>query len=72
MSSETNVSDMFTAALGGEAPAAKPAAKSSCCGPKVEVKIETAEAAVPKTSSCCGPKPEATAEAPAAKSSCCG
>ncbi|MFD9701527.1 hypothetical protein [Lentzea sp. NPDC059081] len=76
MSSDTNVSDMFSAALGGDAPAAKPAAKSSCCGPKTEVKIEPTEAAAvaaaPKASSCCGPKPAATETAPKAKSSCCG
>ncbi|HWO63753.1 MAG TPA: hypothetical protein VNO31_27335 [Umezawaea sp.] len=72
MSSDTNVSGLFASALGTEpAPAAAPAAKSSCCGPKPEAKAE--EAAAPKASSCCGPKPAATAEAaPKAKSSCCG
>ena len=74
MSSDTNVSGLFASALGTEpAPAAAPAAKSSCCGPKPEAKVEDAAAVAPKASSCCGPKPAATAEAaPKAKSSCCG
>ena len=72
MSSDTNVSGLFASALGTE-PAPAPAAKSSCCGPKPEAKVEEA-AAAPKVSSCCGPKPAATADteaAPKAKSSCC-
>ena len=72
MSSDTNVSGLFASALGTE-PAPAPAAKSSCCGPKPEAKVEEA-ATAPKVSSCCGPKPAATADAeaaPKAKSSCC-
>jgi hypothetical protein len=81
MPNDTNVSELFWAASGAEPlPAAEPAAKSSCCGPKPAAteKVEGATpvvqlAGAPKASSCCGPKTaDAPAEAPKAKSSCCG
>ena len=57
MSSDTNVSGLFASALGTE-PAPAPAAKSSCCGPKPEAKVEEAKAEV-------SPAPRSSARVPA-------
>ncbi|WP_433381277.1 hypothetical protein [Streptosporangium sp. CA-115845] len=79
---EQNLGQLFWAAAQSEPlPAAKPEAKSSCCGSRPAAKTAaeataetgTAPAAKPAKASCCGPRPAAETEAaPAAKSSCCG